>query len=47
MKGAKAEPFVKIIKVPNSRRKIIMGVSHHFLRDLKKLHKSFIKFINL
>jgi len=36
MKGAIAEPSVRIIKAPNNTRKIMIGANHHFLRTLKK-----------
>jgi|TARA_B100001964_G_C13732251_1_gene379344 hypothetical protein len=40
MKGAIAEPSVRIIKAPNNTRKIMIGANHHFLRTLKKSQNS-------
>ena len=40
MKGATAEPSVKIIRAPNRKRKMIMGANHHFLRAFKNSQNS-------
>jgi hypothetical protein len=40
MKGAKAEPWVRIIKPPSNRRKTIIGASHHFFLILRNCHNS-------
>jgi len=41
MKGAIADPSVKIIKAPNIARKNIMGTNHHFFLTLINSHNSF------
>jgi len=40
MKGAIAEPSVRIIKEPNNTRKIMIGANHHFLRTFMKSQNS-------
>jgi len=40
MNGAKAEPSVRIIKVPKRARKIMIGANHHFLRTFRKSQNS-------
>ncbi len=40
MNGTRAEPPVNTIKTKNSTNKIMIGVSHSFLRVLKKNQKS-------
>ena len=40
MKGAIAEPSVRIIKAPNNTRKIMIGANHHFLRTFRKSQNS-------
>jgi hypothetical protein len=40
MNGAKAEPSVRTIKVPNRTRKKNIGASHHFLRTLRNSQNS-------
>ena len=40
MNGAKAEPSVRTIKVPNRTRKKNIGASHHFLRTFRKSQNS-------
>ena len=42
MKGATAEPSVKIISAPSKKRRIMMGASHHFLRTFKNSQNSII-----
>jgi hypothetical protein len=40
MNGATTEPVEKNTRNPMRKRKMIMGVSHHFLRVLRKPHSS-------
>jgi hypothetical protein len=40
MKGARAEPWVRIINPPNNNRKINIGASHHFFLTFKNCHNS-------
>jgi len=40
MKGATAEPSVKIIKAPSKARNITIGVNHHFFRTFKNSQNS-------
>ena len=40
--GATAEPSEKIISAPKSKRTMIIGASHHFLRTFRKSQNSLI-----
>ncbi len=40
MKGATAEPSVKMIKAPSNARKRTIGVNHHFFLSLKNSQNS-------
>jgi len=40
MKGANADPWVKIMRPPRSRRNIIIGASHHFFLTLRNCQSS-------
>jgi len=40
--GATAEPSEKIISAPKSKRKMIIGANHHFLRTFRKSKNSLI-----
>jgi len=40
MKGASADPWVRIIKPPSNIKKISIGASHHFFLTLRKSQSS-------
>jgi len=40
MKGATADPSVNTKREPNNTRKMMIGASHHFLREMRKSQNS-------
>ena len=40
MNGAKADPSVRMIRAPSRTSRMMIGVSHHFLRVLKNAQNS-------